>query len=251
MQLYVHHRFIFIGIVVLLCVLIFLALEYIYIINNGKPVLAPEVRRQAATIGSGERLTYVILGDSTAVSQGGEYDQGIAVTTAGFLGNNYTVMYYNFGQVGARTADVLSQQLNQAVELAPDVVLLAVGANDVTHLTRLDSIDQSLTEIISRLKTSKPSVKIVLTGSPEMGSVPRFPWPIREFARLRTRHVNEIFQGHTGPEIIMAPIATETGPLFDKDPSLFAQDNFHPTTEGYKIWVPVVIKALTAILQRQ
>ncbi len=222
-----------------------------YITYSGKPVAVRDIPRSMQTIGSGKPLTYAILGDSTAVGQGGDYDKGIAWSTAHFMAQKYKVSFQNYAVPGARASSVLHYQVRQAAMLQPDVVLLAVGANDVTHLTRLKVIQQDIADIIWQLRSAKPSVKIVLTGAPAMGSVPRFPQPVRYVAGVRTQQVNKVISSlANGKNIIFAPIAAETGPIFMRHPELFARDKFHPNTKGYGVWTPVLNEAIKTTLDK-
>jgi acyl-CoA thioesterase-1 len=235
--------------VIILCVLtglvLFAAFEYAWVKWNGTPIPEPDTPRALQTIGAGPERTYVVMGDSTAVSQGGEYKQGYAVQTAEHQAQTYTLQWKNVAVAGARAADVATKQLPQAKELMPDVVLIGVGANDVTHLTNIGAVRQSLTHTIQELRKSNSNVEIILTGSPDMGSVPRLPQPLRWIAGNRTKDINKMIVELSKEENVrFAPIAEKTGKLFRQHPELFAADNFHPNTEGYKTWTPVIVEAL-------
>lgn len=198
------------------------------------------------TFGSeGPTLNYVVLGDSTTVAEGATEEEGITVGTARALAETHRVVLTNFGVTGARARDVLRDQLPEAEALKPDVVLLAVSANDVTHLTPLRTIRNSIAEIVDRLKRANPNVAIVVTGSPDMGSPPRIPRILRGLASWRTRQVNRLFDAEVKRSgVTWAPIAAETGPLFRRDRTLFAADGFHPNAKGYAVWIPVLNRAL-------
>lgn len=223
----------------------------IYIIrNNGKPVPVPTIPRVSVTIGSGQSLSFLILGDSTAVGQGGDYSKGIAISAAELLAESRTVTYQNFAVSGARVNDALQKQLPQTAGLKPDIVLISVGANDVTHMTSLKAVKSDTIKIIDQLRKQNADVKIILTGSPQMGSVLRFPQPSKLLARLQTDRINTVFETIVKEkELIFAPIAQETGPIFLRDPSLFAEDKFHPNNAGYATWKPVITEALERALE--
>jgi lysophospholipase L1-like esterase len=194
---------------------------------------------------SGENLTYVVLGDSTAAGIGGHYDRGIAATTARELARQHRVTMTNLSVSGAQLRDVRRQQLAAAEALGPDVVLLSAGANDVTHLTPIGSMRRDLRKIVQRLKAVNPDVRIVITGSPDMGAPPRIPWLLRGLATHRTKLANRMFEREAAElHLTFAPIARTTGPLFRADPSLFADDRFHPNDRGYATWFPALNKAL-------
>jgi acyl-CoA thioesterase I len=209
-------------------------------------LVSDEPPREAMTFGSvGPSLTYVVLGDSTAAGVGARYDAGIAIGTARGLADGRRVVMTNLAVSGARIGDVLEKQLSAAEALKPDTVLLSVGANDVTHLTGIGSMRRSLEAIVRRLKIANPSVKIVVTGSPDMGSPLRIPWLLRGIASFRTKQVNRMFQEVVDREALtFARIAAMTGTLFRKDHSLFGEDRFHPNERGYAVWIPVLNRAL-------
>lgn len=209
------------------------------------PALAAGARASRTFGTEGSTLHYVVLGDSTTVAEGATEEEGIAVGTARFLAGRHRVVMTNLGVSGARARDVLRDQLPAAEALKPDVVLLAVSANDVTHLTPLRTVRNSTTEIVDRLKRANPNVVIVVTGSPDMGSPPRVPRLVRGLASCRTKQVNRLFSAEVKRSgVTLAPIAAETGPLFRRDRSLFAADRFHPNAKGYAVWIPVLNRAL-------
>ncbi len=233
----------------LLGLMVFIAcvfvVNYLIITHNGTPVAAPDIPRGPETYGQGKPITYVVLGDSTTVGQGADYDRSIARETARHLGTVSSVTLHNLGVSGARAADVRARQVPQAVRLKPDVVLVAVTANDVTHLTSLSAVRQDLLASIQALRQANPTVRIVLTGAPQMGSVPRFPEPTKSLARLRTAQVNRMVERLALEERVrFAPIAAETGQAFLDNPKLFAADNFHPNADGYRLWVAVLNRTL-------
>ena len=209
--------------------------------------------RPAITLGhSGPELTYVILGDSTAAGVGADYESGIALATTRELALRSRVTMTNLGVSGAQMADVRRDQLAPAVALRPDLVLLAAGANDVTHLTPVRSMRADLIQIVQQLRAANPNVKIVITGSPDMGSPPRIPRLLRGLASARTKATNRMFEEEAVRlRLTFAPIAQRTGPLFRADRSLFHADRFHPNARGYATWVPVLNEALSQAMSER
>jgi acyl-CoA thioesterase I len=230
--------------VILALLLVFVLVEWLYIRFSGAPVAVPHIPRQQV-LGAGPRLTYVVLGDSTAVGQGGSYEKGIAMMTAKYLARNHTVYLHNNAVSGARTGEVRGDQLASAVKLKPDVVLVAAGANDITHLSSIDKVRGDLEYITLVLQKQNPHVRVILTGAPAMGVVPRFPWPVTQLMAARTNELNRALQ-KSQPEFkfILVPIAEKTGPKFAADPGLFARDKFHPNDRGYAVWNEVLIDAM-------
>lgn len=193
----------------------------------------------------GAPLTYLVMGDSTAAGVGADYEQGIAISTARALGESRRVTMVNAGVSGAKMGDVLREQLPTVASLKPDLVLLSVGANDVIRLTPRGSIRRDLLAVVAQLKRANPEVRIVVTGSPDMGSPPRIPRLLRPIAGCRSKQVNRTFREVAKQEgLTFAPIAEETGPLFRADRSLFHPDRFHPNEAGYAVWTKVLVRAL-------
>lgn len=219
------------------------------------------------TFGSakGRPLRYVVLGDSTATGEGAPYERGIAVTTARMLAGSRShparlgsalrhrrVILTNLAVAGARFGDVRRDQLAAAARLRPDLVLVAVGANDVTGLTTLGSVRRDLAGIADRLRAARCDVAIVVTGSPDVGSAPRLAQPLRTVAGWRTKQLNAaVRQIARQRRLVFAPIAQRTGGRFRRDRSLFAADGFHPSAAGYATWVPVIEAALRQALAQR
>jgi lysophospholipase L1-like esterase len=148
-------------------------------------------------------------------------------------------------------ADVRADQLAAAVRRAPDLVLVAAGSNDVTHLRSSGTVRDDLVEVIDRLRAARCDVAIVVTGAADVGAAPRLAQPLRALAGLRTRQINAaVAEAARERDVVFAPIAERTGPLFRDDRSLFAPDDFHPSAAGYATWVPVLDEALGRALEQ-
>lgn len=209
--------------------------------------------RQPVIYGQGAKeIKYLVMGDSTAAGQGGDYEKGIAVTSARVLAKDAKVTLLNIATSGASTSDVLENQAPLAQNFNPDMILIAVGANDVTHLRSRSNLQQDLERSISKLIEANCNVKIVLTGAADMGAIPRFAQPLRNLAGWRTNQLNQTFK-HVAAhyQLTFAPIADETGPKFRQNPQLFAADRFHPNNQGYELWNAVITKALDQAIYTQ
>lgn len=239
------HRILLSLTTVVILLIVFVVVELLIVKFNGSPVPAPNIPRNTQILGTGKHLEYVVMGDSTSIGQGTSYPHSYAYASAHHLAKKYQVRFTNVGVSGARAQDLQSMQLSKVTPKHPDLVLIGVGANDVTHFTSYSSVRHSLQTVVDRLKQNNPQVRIVLTGSPAMGSVSRFPWPLKQFAGYRARHMNLMFEEFIGKnKLTLAPVAARTGPAFAHDPTLFARDNFHPNGRGYELWIPVINEAL-------
>ena len=155
------------------CVLLF-GVEALLAIPGPDDHYQPPSQQPVRLGGAGTPLLYVVIGDSTAAGRGGNYERGIALSTARHLAASRPVTMVNLAVSGAKVRDVVKNQLPQAVRLKPDVVLLAVGANDVTHFTASGAVSSGLSSILDQLSAARPGLRIVLTGSPAVGTARRF-----------------------------------------------------------------------------
>ncbi len=245
-------KLIIILLIVIISFLIFLILEAkISMLGKKEKFTNPE-RTQVEYGNSGEKIKFVIMGDSTGAGQGANYEKGIAVSSAVYLSKNRHVTLTNISISGAKVKDVFTEQLKVAITLKPDIVLIAVGANDVTHLTPLSKIKTDLHTLISELISSNCEVKIILTASPDMGAPPRILQPLRFLSGIQTLRVNAVFYDEVKKlNLTLAPIQKETGNDFRNNPSLFASDRFHPNEKGYSKWNKVIQHALDEAIKTQ
>ncbi|CAN5660020.1 hypothetical protein BH23PAT2_BH23PAT2_05750 [soil metagenome] len=230
-----------------------LTIAQVLIARRDPPIGFENPSPEPVVFGKGnEPLRYVVLGDSTAAGQGADYEDGIAMRSARHLSRHYRVSLINFSVSGAKVADVVDEQLSKAVQARPDLVLLSVGANDVTSLTNPKNVKNDLGKIIDELIAGSCDVKIVITGAPDMGSIPRFAQPLRYLAGLSTKRLNnKILPLAREKNITIAPIAEETGPVFRQKPELFSEDKFHPDASGYEVWSKTINPALDEALVNQ
>lgn len=197
----------------------------------------------------GMPLRFAVLGDSTAAGVGaGSADRSYPVLLAGRLGEaGYRVELVNFGVSGARVADLSREQAPRAAAARPDLVLVAVGANDVTHLTRLSSVRREMGAALDHLLATGAAV--VVTGAPDMRAR-AFLEPVRSLAGWRGRAVSRAIQTVAqGKGVPFVPLAERTGRFFTEDPARhFSEDDFHPGPGGYARWADAIYPALQQAL---
>ncbi|MDQ3877661.1 MAG: SGNH/GDSL hydrolase family protein [Actinomycetota bacterium] len=198
----------------------------------------------------GRPLTFVVLGDSTAAGLGaGDPKHAYATDLARMLAETgRRVELVALGVSGARVHDVLTDQVPEAVRAAPDLVFVGVGANDVTHLTRLGSIESDTRAILRHLEAT--GATIVLAGPPDMRAR---AWlePLRTLAGWRGRQVASVMASAASDEgVSVVPLAQKTGPFFAAHPdTAYAADDFHPGPAGYQAWADAIFPALERALQ--
>ena len=196
--------------------------------------------------GGGGALRFVVLGDSTAAGLGagdpeGAYATVLAQRLAEETGGR--VRLHAFGISGARTADVLAEQVPKAVALDPDLVFVGIGANDVTHLTPLSDVRRDMAATVAALRDA--GADVVVAGAPDMRAL-AWHQPLRQIAYLRglqvTRAIEEVARAE-GAAVV--ELAKETGHFFAEEPAThFSEDEFHPSATGYRRWADAIFPVL-------
>ncbi|HEX2058340.1 MAG TPA: SGNH/GDSL hydrolase family protein [Actinomycetota bacterium] len=196
-------------------------------------------------------LRFVILGDSTAAGIGVDdaadaYPTLLARRLAGAAAAR--VELSTLGVAGARVGDVASDQAPRAAQLDPDVVLVGIGANDVTHLTSLSDVRDEMEQALRVLAATEATV--VVAGPPDM-RVPVWHQPLRQLAYLRGKQVAGVIEDVAREQgVAVVELADETGPYFAADPEgHFSADGFHPGPLGYRRWADAIFPVLSKAVQ--
>lgn len=186
-------------------------------------------------------LTFVVLGDSTAAGVGaGSADRSYPARLARRIAQErYRVRMKSFGVSGARVRDVLEEQVPLALEEEPDVVFVGIGANDVTHATRLDDVEEDALALLERLEAA--GARVVVAGPPDMRS-PVFLEPLRTIVGWRGKAVaGRIETAARAAGVPVVPLADETRDYFAAHPDrYYSEDEFHPGPAGYALWADAI-----------
>jgi lysophospholipase L1-like esterase len=198
----------------------------------------------------GPAIKIALLGDSSAAGYGVDR---IEQTPGAWLGSGVAeradrrVHLREFAVVGAQSSD-LGKQLRQALPTDPDVVVILIGANDVTHTVLPAASVRYLAEAVRTLREA--DVAVVVGTCPDLGTVSPLPPPLRQVARVWSRRLaaaQTIAVVEAGGRTVS--LSSILGPEFAAAPALlFGPDRFHPSAAGYeslaRLLVPSVLHAL-------
>jgi lysophospholipase L1-like esterase len=193
------------------------------------------------------------LGDSTAAGQGvrrARETPGALLASGLAAVAERPVVLTNVALPGARSTDLDRQVtlLLEAVVPPPEVVVLMIGANDVTHRMPLSQSVRLLSDAVQRLRAA--GCEVVVGTCPDLGSVEPVYQPLRWLARRASRQLA------AAQTIVAVELGARTvslgdllGPEFEARPrELFGPDNFHPSAEGYATAAMAVLPTLCASL---
>lgn len=198
----------------------------------------------------GQPLHLVVLGDSAAAGFGVERPEqttGAVIAQALAAAVGRPVHLRSFAAVGAQSGD-LSGQLDRVEPRWPDLAVVAVGANDVTHRVTPGRSVALLTAAIERLRDH--DVAVVVGTCPDLGTVRPIPHPLRWVARRWSRSLaaaQTVAAVSCGARSVA--LADLLGPEFAAHPdTMFGPDQFHPSPQGYRAFalalVPTLVEAL-------
>src|SRR5699024_9887993 len=132
---------------------------------------------------------FVMLGDSGAAGLGVHepYETPAALLAAGLSAvAERPVRLTNVAKVGARAAD-LDRQVPEALEAAPDIAVIMVGVNDVTHRVKPSVSVRHLDRAVCRLRAA--GCEVVVGTCPDLGTVEPIVQPLRWIARRMSRQL--------------------------------------------------------------
>ncbi|SDD10280.1 SGNH/GDSL hydrolase family protein [Aquimonas voraii] len=141
------------------------------------------------------------------------------------------------------TAGSLRQRLLPKIEPnAFDLILVSVGVNDVTGLTRGRGFAKSIDALLADLRAHSPQAQIVLLGIPPMQAFPLLPQPLRAWLGGRSRRLEALgVAAARRHEALHSPVRVQPAP------ELFASDGFHPSELGHSRWAEEVHAQLQSL----
>jgi lysophospholipase L1-like esterase len=149
-----------------------------------------------------------------------------------------------FASPGARSAG-LARQTARAVEWQPDVAVIVIGANDLTHFVPPDVAAAALEQAVRTLREC--GAEVVVAPAPDMSVVPHVPPALRELVRtgsLALRQAQARATAAAGGRVADPDGATAAA--FAADVSLFSRDRFHPSSAGYAVIAEALAPAVRA-----
>ncbi|MEO7447137.1 MAG: SGNH/GDSL hydrolase family protein [Humibacillus sp.] len=218
----------------------------------GQRFEAPPVDSGRYGPGSGDPIRILVLGDSTAAGLGAAHPHEtigatIANGVAAFSGRPVEVT--NVAVVGAESPWLEAQIDRGLREIpSPDVAIVLIGANDVTHRIDRSVAVRHLEMVVRRLVEA--GAEVIVGTCPDLGAVEPVPQPLRWLARRWSR---DLAAAQTVAVVEAGGRAVSIGDLlgaaFSADPkTLFSEDRFHPSSAGYARVAAALLPSVCAAL---
>ena len=203
---------------------------------------SPKHRRQ-------QPLVFAVLGDSSAVGLGVERaaeTPGVQIAAALAELSDSPIRLVRLAVSGSVSAD-LADQVDRALLEQPDVVLIMIGANDVTSRARPAEAVRQLADAVHRLVAA--GSEVVVGTCPDLGTIRPVSQPLRTMARRWSRQLaaaQTIAVVEAGGRTVS--LGSVLGPSFATDHSLFSDDEFHPSAAGYAAAAAVLLPSVADAL---
>ncbi len=194
-------------------------------------------------------LRLVALGDSSITAPGVEdLDKSWIRRVAIALAATYRVELISLAVGGAKARDVVEGQLAEAVRLAPDLVILSVGANDSIRAASPDRYQRDVGRIVASLE--KVAGAIVVLGVGDLGSIPRLPKTLRPFLTRRSVAFDSAAArvAARSPRTVKVATSGRISTAFYDHPELFGPDQFHAGDKGHAVFAEEVLPAVRAAM---
>jgi acyl-CoA thioesterase-1 len=202
-----------------------------------------------ANVRRGAPVNYVALGDSTGVGVGARDGRGyvarlferVARERPGSRMTNLCVS-------GAKTTDLLREQMPRVAAARPSLVTVGIGINDMTGNIDVEQFARNYEEIVTRLQDATDA-PIVVTNIPDISTAPRVPPFMREEVKRRIADFNaRIAEIAARRGVTVVDAYGLSRDLIPSHPEFFSPDGFHPSDEGYEYWAKMMWPAVKAVV---
>lgn len=202
--------------------------------------------------GPGDPIHVLMLGDSTAKGMGAETDRqtiGAIIATGVAAISGRSVELTNAAVIGAESLD-LDDQLDDGLDRVPDpdVAVILVGSNDVTHRIDRSVAVRHLEMTVRRLREA--GAEVVVGTCPDLGAIEPLAQPLKLLARRWSR---DLAAAQTVVVVEAGGRAVSVGDLlgeaFSHQPTvMFSKDQFHPSPAGYARVAAALLPSVIAAL---
>lgn len=218
----------------------------------GKPLgeeahMADKVYKRKYT----DTIELLLLGDSIAAGLGAEIPKhtlGAQLAKRIAKHTNRSVSLFTAAHVGSETSMLRAQLAGLPPGYTPDVAVIVVGGNDVTHRVRRSVSRSHLAEAVGSLRAQ--GTEVVVGTCPDLGALTALPQPLRTLARIASRRLaaaqRDVVTELGGRAVSLAHVV---GPFFVAQPDeMFAIDRFHPSSAGYRRTAKAILPSVLAAL---
>lgn len=194
-------------------------------------------------------LAVLVLGESTAAGVGARTQaEGLAPAIAAGVAEHSRgpVSWRVTARTGSTARRALSRLVPQLLDETFDVVVVALGVNDVLGLRPARAWQRDVEALTAALqKHLRPGGVIILAGLPDLAGFPSLPQPMRTVLALHARHLDRRLARAAADH----PSTVHTGAPPIETPDVYAEDGFHPSAVGYRLWAAHLVQVANPYLR--
>ena len=182
---------------------------------------------------------YVAVGDSLTAGRGDFAADGRPIGWAQRLGNILTertgidCQVTNLAVDGSNVRTVLTRQVPEVAALAPDLISVTVGMNDIRlPVFSPEDFSTDLDLVLGRLAATGATV--MTCTLPDIASVVELPAEYVAVAHQRLRQAGDIIRDSATKHAVLCLDVWAMSELANS-PELFTADRLHPNTSGHRL----------------
>lgn len=202
------------------------------LVRRGAQGLPEAAGPRSGICGSGPLLRLRIIGDSSGAGVGVAHQKdALAGQITQILGTSNKVAWLLDALTGATTCSTLAR-LKDAHPQPTDIVITALGVNDVTRLVPASLWVKQQHRLFARIQSLYDPRHIYISGMPPLAYFPLLPNPLRWTLAKHSKKLENNLKAsiHGNPQITYVPFSVMTLP------ESMAEDGFHPSALLYTIW---------------
>ncbi|WP_109507809.1 SGNH/GDSL hydrolase family protein [Nocardioides speluncae] len=199
----------------------------------------------------GEPIDLLIMGDSIAAGLGADTPrETLGARLAQKLARkaHRAVRLRTVARVGGESHELVGQLDRLPKNYRPDVAVIVVGGNDVTHRIPVAESIKHLQDAIRLLQ--ERDCRVVVGTCPDLGALRPVPQPLRALGSRASRQLAAAQQEavlELGERAVS--LAKVVGPFFITNPDeMFSLDRMHPSSLGYKRTAKAILPSVLAAL---
>lgn len=233
--------------ILLFCLLLLAAVaQGLWLRRQLRPLPAP-VGRPSGTLGQGGcDIRLLVVGESSAVGVGvRSYDETLAAHIAAIYSERAgcVVHWSAIGKSGATVDELLALLARQPPgSLKADIVVMAIGVNDVLRFRSPVHWRRSLRSLMDLLRVSTGCQLMLLSPIPPLWKFAVLPVPLRYLIGAQAMLLDFCSQIVVARDSRVRHLRI---PLLDQT-SMLCEDRFHPSSSGYREWARYVAQAMPA-----
>jgi lysophospholipase L1-like esterase len=199
----------------------------------------------------GATIELLVVGDSIAAGLGAELPKetlGARLATRLAKATRRSVRLRTIAHVGSESSMLAGQLATLPASYRPDVAVIIVGGNDVTHRVPVPESVRHLEEAIADLRVR--GAQVVVGSCPDLGALRPVPQPLRALGSRASRQLAQAQEAAAvGAGAHVVSLAHVVGPFFITNPEeMFSLDRFHPSAAGYKRTAKALLPSVLAAL---